>query len=108
MQYLVTFKTTTAALRAAHLAKGKLESEVIPVPFQLSRTCYGMGLSIKSDSAGMEGFCRDMKDSSIDYRRVWQVEDEDFIPWKVNDGERGYKMGIPDITPLKDGDGDAE
>lgn len=71
MKFLFTFETTTAAFKAEKaLGDAGFIAYAEAVPFELSKTCYGIGVSFDSD----------VKDTAIDvlgkediaWRRLWQ------------------------------------
>ena len=84
-EYLVTFKSTTAALRAKmlidkekNLEPLRASAEVVPVPFSLSETCFGMGIRFKckADNTAARALMNLMKERQVDYKRFWLIGKE--------------------------------
>ena len=79
-EYLVTFKSTTAALKAKRLVDDdsvQLEevirdtAEVIPVPFSLSSTCFGLGLKCSASENGIKEMYRALVEQQVDFKNFW-------------------------------------
>ena len=71
MKFLFTFETTTAAFKAEKaLGDADFVAHAETVPFELSKTCYGIGVSFESE----------VKETAVDvlgkediaWRRLWQ------------------------------------
>ena len=82
-EYLVTFKATTAALRAMQaIEDAELEAsikdtaEVVPVPFSLVATCFGMGVQCTASKEGIKGLFRCLTERQIDFKNFWQKGEE--------------------------------
>ncbi len=83
-EYLVTFKATTAALRAKLVVDEtptlehelKETAEVVPVPFGLSATCFGMGLKCKTNDEGIQGLYDCLTENKVDFKNFWLVGKE--------------------------------
>ena len=79
-EYVITFKSTTAALRARNIIessylKGVIKDtvEVIPVPFNLSETCFGMGLKCAATDEGIKTLYDCLTQEQVDYKNFWLV-----------------------------------
>lgn len=90
-EYLVTFKSTTAALRAkqvldrgsemAEYSTTRQTAEVVPVPFKLSQTCYGMGVKCMATERGIRRFYKVLQAKKVDVKRLWFHDTNDcYIP----------------------------
>lgn len=83
-KYLVTFKSTTAALRALLLAQEsesvepeiKVTVKTVPVPFNLSDTCFGIGIEFSSSDKGIHDLHGVLKAQQIDYKNFWLIGKE--------------------------------
>lgn len=71
---LITFNSTTAALRANEaLTKSGFDTEVKPIPFELSDTCYGLGVSVsKLEKNEAESMKEKLRQEGIDIKRIWR------------------------------------
>ena len=82
-EYLITFKSTTAALRAMQaIEDAKLEesvkntAEVVPVPFSLAATCFGVGVQCNATEKGIKELFSCLKERQIDYKNFWKKGNE--------------------------------
>lgn len=78
-EYLITFKSTTAALKAKRLIDqgGEIkDAEVVPVPFALSETCFGMGIRLHGNEDSLADIRFAMEKLDIDFKRFWLIGKE--------------------------------
>ena len=77
-EYLITFKSTTATLRAKMLVEsGSVEdairtsAEIVSIPYALSGTCFGLGMRCKASEAGIKALYEYLKKEQVDFKDFW-------------------------------------
>ena len=73
-KYLLTFPTTTAAFGAEKILKESgYDAQVDAVPFELSKTCYGLGVVFHGDDHAL--VCQN---PDIKWKRCWLSGDDGY------------------------------
>lgn len=72
--FLFTFETLTDAFKADAFLKTKYSVEIVHVPFSLSSTCYGMGLTVSVSETKLSDVISDLKNEGLSFKRVWKQE----------------------------------
>ena len=81
--YLLTFPTTTAAFNAEKALKyAGYDASVDAVPFELSKTCYGLGVVFQAESC--DDALRRCDNEHINWKRCWSKYQNEYSLEKEN------------------------
>lgn len=77
-EYLVTFKSTTAALKAKMLVEDSAledaiqkSAEIVSIPYALSGTCFGLGMKCMASEEGIKALHDYLKKEQVDFKNFW-------------------------------------
>ena len=75
---LITFESTTAAFRAKKYIEDMLPhlddaAEIVPLPFELSNTCYGNGLAVKASDSEAKILAKGLEKDKIGVKHYWSA-----------------------------------
>ena len=73
---LITFESTTAAFRAKKYIEDMLPhlddaAKIVPLPFELSNTCYGNGLVVKASDNDVKILAKGLEKDKIGVKHYW-------------------------------------
>ena len=87
MKYVITFPSVTMCLKTDLFLDtiGITTKEVTPIPYNLSNTCYGLGISLETDD--IQSIASQIKDNELIYRHIWHDVNEDGNYIKIDRGD---------------------
>lgn len=93
---LITFESTTAAFRAKKYIEDFLPhldetAAIVPLPFELSNTCYGNGLAVKASDSDAKILAKGLKEDRIGVKHFWSPNK--YGLYEVIDEQVGFTGG---------------
>lgn len=93
---LITFESTTAAFRAKKYIEDMLPrlddaAKIVPLPFELSNTCYGNGLAVNVSDSDAKILAKGFKENRIGVKHYWSPNK--YGRYEVIDEQVGFTGG---------------
>ena len=93
---LITFESTTAAFRAKKYIEDMLPrldgaAEIVPLPFELSNTCYGNGLAVNVSDSDVKILAEGFKENRLGVKHYWSPNK--YGRYEVIDEQVGFTGG---------------
>ena len=92
--YLITFATTTDAFTADRHLKSSprdilgADTSITAIPYELSKTCYGLGIEFTSDEATAQKIASDLRNGNKPFKFLWERKDGEKEYTKVGEGSQ--------------------
>ncbi len=83
MRYIITFRSTMDAFSLDRMLRELpiqgIHQEVITLPYELSQTCYGLGVSFEANEAGRQSVLNRLYENKVPFRFLWKETEDGFV-----------------------------